>query len=117
VNTEKIHPSGITQFTSGGTFLGAFLFGGEGGTMDPLVFRLRQSDYRQQFADFLDRLAIAPVDKEEWQSFIITHYPDEFVEDKRRCCVRLASGYLDQEIDTAEGKKLLRDWAQELRTM
>ena len=80
-------------------------------------FRLQKGDFRQQFADFLDRLAIAPVDKEEWQSFAVTLYPDEDLEEIRRNCVRLACGYLDQKIDSSEGKKLLREWAQELRTL
>jgi hypothetical protein len=85
--------------------------------MDSPVFRLEKGDFRQQFADFLDRLAKAPVGIGEWQSFIITHYSDEFVEERRRRCVRLASGELDQGIDAPEGKKLLRDWAQELRNL
>jgi hypothetical protein len=84
------------------------------------VFRLqREGNHRQQFAGFLERLAITSldkVDKEEWLSFVITHYPDEFLEEKRRCCVRLACGYLEHRIDSPEGKQLLSDWAHELRT-
>jgi hypothetical protein len=80
-------------------------------------FRLQPGDYRLQFADFLDRLAAAPVGAEEWSSFVVTHYPDEFLEEARRRCVRLACGYgyHDRGPDTPAGRELLRLWAGQLR--
>ena len=79
--------------------------------MGPHVFQLQHGDFRQQFANFLDRLATARVSNDEWSSFVITHYPNEFVE-KRDGVV-----FDDPNRDTAEGKRLLRNWAQELRIL
>jgi hypothetical protein len=79
------------------------------------VFRLQPGDYRQQFAAFLERLANAAVGEDEWSSFVVTHYPHQLVEETRRQCVRLAAGYLEQELDTPEGKRLLLAWAAELQ--
>jgi hypothetical protein len=84
------------------------------------MYRLqRESDprnYRRQFADFLDRHATSPVDGEEWSSFVVTQYPDEFLEVLRRCTVRLAIGHLPVGMDSEEGGQLLRGWAIALRS-
>ena len=79
-------------------------------------FRLQPGNYRFQFADFLDRLAAAPVSVEEWQSFAVTHYPDEFLEEMRRCTVRLRGGHLRLAPDSDEGRQLLRAWAIAVRS-
>jgi hypothetical protein len=89
----------------------------EGEAVTETPFRLQPGDYRLQFADFLDRLADGPVGAEEWLSFVVTHYPDEFLEEIRRQCVRLACGYgdRDQRPDTPAGREVLRLWAGQLR--
>jgi len=79
-------------------------------------FRLERGNYRRQFADFLDRLAAGQVDKDEWSSFVITHYPDEFLEEMRRCTVRLAIGHLVHKVESNEGKQTLRAWAIAIRS-
>jgi hypothetical protein len=80
-------------------------------------FRLEHGDYRRQFADFLDRLASGSVDDvEEWSSFIVTHYPDEFLEELRRCTVRLCHGRLGLDEKSVEGQQTLRAWALALRS-
>ena len=80
------------------------------------VFRLERDNYRQQFADFLDRIAIGEVESEEWSSFVVLQYPDEFLEEMRRCTVRLSIGHLEQAMDSDEGRQLLRAWAIAIRS-
>ncbi len=77
---------------------------------------MHQGNYRRQFADFLDRLALTPVGLEEWQSFIVIQYPDEFLEEMRRCTVRLGGGHLAQAMDSDEGRQTLRAWAIAVRS-
>ena len=77
---------------------------------------LQRGNYRQQFADFLDRMTSRSPDPEEWSSFVITHYPDEFLEEMRRCTVRLVCGYLPQRADSHEGRQILRAWAIAIRS-
>lgn len=78
--------------------------------------RLERGNYRRQFADFLDRLAISGVDRDEWSSFIIVHYLDEFLEEMRRCTVRLAIGELQINIDSDEARQILGAWAIAIRS-
>jgi hypothetical protein len=80
---------------------------------------LQRGNYRQQFADFLDRLALGTAHADEWSSFVITHYhPDEFLEEMRRCTVRLGGGHLRpvMNIDSAEGRQVLRAWSIAIRS-
>jgi hypothetical protein len=79
---------------------------------------LRRGNYRRQFADFLDRLASGTAHADEWSSFVITQYPDEFLEEMRRCTVRLGGGHLVPviDIDSAEGRQALRAWAIAIRS-
>lgn len=79
-------------------------------------FRLEHGNYRQQFADFLDRLASGIVDSDEWSSFIVTHYPDEFLEEMRRCTVRLVQNRLVHKAGSDEGNLTLRSWAIAIRS-
>ena len=78
-------------------------------------YRLQPGDYRQQFADFLDRLASGAVSSEEWSSFVITHYNDKQVENARRMTARMGCGYIDVELDSDPGRDRLRTWAELLR--
>jgi hypothetical protein len=77
---------------------------------------LHRGNYRQQFADFLDRLAAGTRRDEEWLSFVVTHYPDEFLEEMRRCTVRLDIGEMECELDSAQGRQLLHAWAIAIRS-
>lgn len=77
---------------------------------------LQEGNYRQQFADFLDRLASGSVHTEEWSSFVVTQYRDEFLEEMRRCTVRLGGGHLPYTIDSDEGRQILRAWAIAIRS-
>jgi hypothetical protein len=77
---------------------------------------LESGNFRQQFADFLDRLASGPVSKDEWSNFVVTQYPDEFLEEMRRCTVRLLQDRLVHKGDSQEGKQTLRAWAIAIRS-
>jgi hypothetical protein len=55
-----------------------------------LQTREQRDHYRVQFADFLERLTSPDDDHSDWDQFIVVHYPDEFLEEMRRCTVRLA---------------------------
>lgn len=44
---------------------------------------------REAFADFLDRYANHETNEAEWEHFVIQHYGDSFLEEIRRCVVRL----------------------------
>ncbi len=79
---------------------------------------LQRGDWRRQFADFLDRLAGGTAHPDEWSSFVVTQYPDEFLEEMRRCTVRLGGGYLVPviDIDSIEGQQALRAWAVAIRS-
>src|SRR5262249_34925807 len=77
---------------------------------------LQRGNYRQQFADFLDRLASGSAHHEEWSSFVVTHYPDEFLEERRGCLDRLGTGQLSHAIDSDEGRQILRAWAIAIRS-
>lgn len=85
--------------------------------MDAAIL-LQRGNYRRQFADFLDRLASGTAHADEWSSFVITQYPDEFLEEMRRCAVRLGGGHLVPviDIDSAEGRQVLRAWAIAIRS-
>jgi len=71
---------------------------------------------RLAFADFLCRIVEGNVQAIEWNTFVVTHYPDEFLEAIRVRLVRLS-------IDRGGGKKwseseiaTLQQWARELRS-
>ena len=78
------------------------------------VLRQRGS-CRRQFADFLDRLAASKAGDQEWVSFVVTHYQDEFLEEMRRCTVRLGIGESEYQLDSPEGRQILRAWAIAIR--
>lgn len=77
---------------------------------------LQRGNYRLQFADFLDRFAAGTAHDDEWSSFVVTHYQDEFLEEMRRCTVRLGIEELGHKIDSSEGRQLLRAWAIAIRS-
>lgn len=71
---------------------------------------------RREFADFLDRLANNRTSQIEWQHFIVNHYSDEFLEEMRRCTVRLMDNRLPYHGQTEPGREALRCWAMAIRS-
>lgn len=72
---------------------------------------------RLTFADFLDRLANhSSVSTNEWQRLVVTHYPDDFLEEIRRCTVRLMQDRLPYHSNTEPAREALRCWAMALRS-
>jgi hypothetical protein len=70
---------------------------------------------RLAFADFLDRLASGAADTEQWQTFAVTHYFDNVLEEIRRRCVRVAIQVPERNSWSEEERIQLRAWARELR--
>lgn len=71
---------------------------------------------RDSFADFLDRYADNKTGSIEWNHFVVQHYGDSFLEEVRRCVVRLASNILPIHGDTEAASDLIRSWAFLLRS-
>lgn len=70
---------------------------------------------RNSFADFLDRYANNKTGQIEWDHFVVQHYGDSFLEEIRRCVVRLAINKLPIHGDTVAARDLIRSWATLLR--
>ncbi|MCA9178806.1 MAG: hypothetical protein KDB14_30295 [Planctomycetales bacterium] len=73
-------------------------------------------DDRSRFADFLERLADRRASSFEWSRFVVAHYADPFLEEMRRCTVRLMQNRLPYHGDTEPGREALRCWAMALRS-
>lgn len=72
---------------------------------------------RLKFADFLERLADDNhVSTIEWQRLVVAHYPDEFLEEIRRCTVRLMQDQLPYQSNTDPAREALRCWAIAIRS-
>lgn len=71
---------------------------------------------REAFADFLDRFADKRTDSIEWDHFVVQHYGDSFLEETRRCVVRLAINKLPIHGDTEAAREMIRSWAFMLRS-
>ena len=71
---------------------------------------------RSSFAEFLERLASDQVSTAEWERFIVTHYQDEFLEEMRRCTVRLMQNRLPYHANTEPAREALRCWAIAIRS-
>ncbi|ODA34207.1 hypothetical protein [Planctopirus hydrillae] len=71
---------------------------------------------REVFADFLDRYAERKTDAIEWEHFVVRHYGDCFLEEIRRCVVRLATKMLSIHGDTEAACEMIRGWAFLLRS-
>ena len=71
---------------------------------------------RDSFADFLDRYADNKTGSIEWNHFVVQHYGDSFLEEIRRCVVRLAINKLPIHGDTQAARDLIRSWAILLRS-
>jgi hypothetical protein len=71
---------------------------------------------RSSFADFLDRYADNKTGTIEWDHFAVQHYGDSFLEEVRRCVVRLAINNLPIHGDTEAARDLIRSWAFLLRS-
>lgn len=70
---------------------------------------------REAFAEFLDRYANRQTDVSEWDHFVIRHYGDSFLEEVRRCVVRLAINELPIHGGTDAAREMVRSWAFLLR--
>ena len=71
---------------------------------------------RETFADFLDRYADHKTNEAEWDHFVIQHYGDSFLEEIRRCVVRLVINKLPIHGGTDAAYDTLRSWAFLLRS-
>lgn len=71
---------------------------------------------RESFAAFLERHAENKTDRRERDHFIVQHYGDGFLEEIRRCIVRLAINELPIHRDTESTRDLIRSWAFLLRS-
>ncbi len=71
---------------------------------------------REAFADFLDRYADNRTDSSEWDHFVVQHYSDSFLEEVRRCVVRLSINKLPIHGDTEAAREIVRSWAFLLRS-
>jgi hypothetical protein len=71
---------------------------------------------REAFADFLDRYADRKTNEAEWDHFVIQHYGDSFLEEIRRCVVRLVINKLPIHGGTDAAFEMLRSWAFLLRS-
>lgn len=71
---------------------------------------------RQAFADFLDRYAEHTSNEAEWDRFVIQHFGDSFLEEIRRCVVRLVINKLPKHGSTDAAYEMLRSWAFLLRS-
>lgn len=71
---------------------------------------------REAFANFLDRYADGQGSTFEWDHFVIRHYGDNFLEEIRRCVVRLVINELPIHGNTEVAREVLRSWAFLLRS-
>ena len=70
---------------------------------------------RTKFADFLDRLSLGRSSDHDWQRYIVAHYPDSFLEEMRRCVVRLFHDQLPVHSRTDAANEVLKSWAMAVR--
>jgi hypothetical protein len=70
------------------------------------------SEARLAFAGFLDRLATG--DDADWEQYIATHYADKFLEELRRCVMRLRH-YSTVAWNEHDSRDMLLHWAHALR--
>lgn len=66
---------------------------------------------REAFATFLERHAHHKTSQAEWSHFVIRHYGDTFLEEIRRCVVRLMQNRLPIHGDTDAAIEMLHSWA------
>lgn len=71
---------------------------------------------REAFADFLDRYTDHKSNEAEWDHFVVQHYGDSFLEEIRRCVVRLVINKLPIHGGTDAAFEMLRSWAFLLRS-
>ena len=67
---------------------------------------------RKAFADFLIRLAAG--DDTDWEKYIVAHYADEFLEELRRCVMRMRH-YSTAVWGAPNSNDMLRHWANALQ--
>lgn len=70
------------------------------------------AETRLAFAEFLDRLAAG--DDADWEQYIVAHYADDFLEELRRCVMRMRH-YSTAVWGDQDSNDMLRHWANALR--
>jgi hypothetical protein len=70
---------------------------------------------RLAFADFLERLGTGKTNPGDWFEYVINHYQDEYVEEIRASCARLAVEGEGLPPRTDDHRRQLKEWAEELR--
>jgi hypothetical protein len=70
-----------------------------------------KENHRREFAEFLRDFAAGSSSNVDWQRFVVTHYPDEQLEDIRRSLVRLAIDQQGSKQLSDEDRKRLQSWA------
>jgi hypothetical protein len=71
-------------------------------------------EQRIAFADYLDRLASGHESDADWERYVVAHYADEFLEEMRRCIVRLRN-YSNIRWGTTDAQSMIRHWASAVR--
>ncbi|MDA7528181.1 hypothetical protein OAF98_01230 [Planctomicrobium sp.] len=72
----------------------------------------RNTEARVAFADFLTRLATG--DDADWEKYIVAHYEDDFLEEMRRCVMRMRH-YSNAVWGDTDSNNMLRHWANALQ--
>ena len=76
---------------------------------------MKNDGTREEFAEFLRRLAAGKVGGIEWERFIVAHYDDDFLEDGRRRVGQLSVAR-DGGIQWSDSEyAALQQWSRELR--
>ncbi len=70
------------------------------------------AETRLAFAEFLTRLAAG--DDGEWEQYIVAHYADDFLEELRRCVMRMRH-YSTAVWGSQDSNYMLLHWANALR--
>jgi len=73
------------------------------------------SSRRIEFADFLKRVAAGTTKPLEWNRFVVTHYPDDFLEEIRCRAVRLSIGREGGKEWSDSEYAALQQWSRGLR--
>ena len=75
-----------------------------------------EEHWRTEFIGFLERLIAfkGRVEDRDWSKFIITHYPDEEIEEMRRTIARLGHSWAYREWPELN-LELVAEWVKKLR--
>lgn len=71
-----------------------------------------KGNHCREFAEFLRDFAAGSSSDADWQRFVVTHYPDEQLEDIRRSLVRLTIDQQGSKQLSNEVREQLQNWAR-----